>query len=547
MRPFLQDERGGVAIMTSAFAGVMLVLAALAVDLGSIFLQSRKLQGAVDLAAMAAAADLPHAEAAARATLVSNGWTGPIELVVEPGVYAADPAKAAKTRFAAAAAPANAVRVRAKVETPLYFGAAILGKPTTPIARVGTASRPGLATFSIGSRLAALDGGVANALLSGLTGSSVKLSVMDYNALATADVNLLTYVSALSTEAHLQGVSFDEVLQADISTGKALSILADQLGEQGAVAASQALRKISIAAGNSRMVDLDRLLDLGPYAAQDYSLGGAAVKVSALDLTNAMLALAQEGRQVKLDLGTTIPGLGKTTVWLAIGERPNQSPWLAVTDRGEPVIRTAQTRLYIETDLTPAGGVLGSAGVGAVRLPVLIEAASGEARLSAIRCPAEEVDLAVRPSIGSAAIGDIDLAKLSDFKHELTIAPAEIVSLLLVKATAAAKVKIGGTSWRTVTFSKADIEARTVKTVSTTDAVGTLVATLLGDTEINVTLAGLGLGTGGLTNALASTLSVAGAPLDLLVNQLTELLGLKLGQADVRVEGVRCGAAILVA
>ncbi len=61
---------------------------------------------------------------------------------------------------------------------------------------------------------------------------------------------------------------------------------------------------------------------------------------------------------------------------LAIGERPNRSPWLTVTSKGEPIIRTAQTRIYLEATTAKA-----LSDLTAVKLPVLIEAASAEARL----------------------------------------------------------------------------------------------------------------------------------------------------------------------
>jgi uncharacterized membrane protein len=42
-------------------------------------------------------------------------------------------------------------------------------------------------------------------------------------------------------------------------------------------------------------------------------------------------------------------------------------------------------------------------------------------------------------------------------------------------------------------------------------------------------------------------LTSVAAPLDSLVNGLSDLLGVRLGEADVRVNGVRCGGAALVA
>jgi uncharacterized membrane protein len=49
-----------------------------------------------------------------------------------------------------------------------------------------------------------------------------------------------------------------------------------------------------------------------------------------------------------------------------------------------------------------------------------------------------------------------------------------------------------------------------------------------------------------VTTALNSTLSTVATPLDGVINSLTGLLGLGLGEADVRVNGVRCNAVALV-
>jgi uncharacterized membrane protein len=68
-----RDRDGAVGIMLALFLSVCVSLTALAIDMGSLYLERRTLQGAADLAAVAAASDLTHAEAAARATLKANG------------------------------------------------------------------------------------------------------------------------------------------------------------------------------------------------------------------------------------------------------------------------------------------------------------------------------------------------------------------------------------------------------------------------------------------------------------------------------------------
>ena len=129
--------------MLVVVSGAMLLgFAALAIDVGSIFLQTRKLQGMADLA-------------------------GPVTADAVKGVYPPDPAIAPASRFVAGASDPNAVRVTLRAEADLFFGQAILGRSTTSISRTATAAKADLAAFSIGARFASLNGGVANSLLTG--------------------------------------------------------------------------------------------------------------------------------------------------------------------------------------------------------------------------------------------------------------------------------------------------------------------------------------------------------------------------------------------
>src|SRR3546814_4521395 len=65
----------------------------------------------------------------------------------------------------------------------------IFGRRAITIRRSATAAQTRMASFAIGSRLASIDGGVLNALLSGLTGSRIPLKALDYRPLAGADVD----------------------------------------------------------------------------------------------------------------------------------------------------------------------------------------------------------------------------------------------------------------------------------------------------------------------------------------------------------------------
>ncbi len=557
MRGFVQrfsrDRRGAVSVIVVTSGAALLGFSALAIDVGSVFLQTRKLQGMADLAAIAAARDLDRAQVAANATAIENGWTGALTTQAVTGRYLADPAVAPANRFIPNGAEPDTARVTLHAKADLFFGQALLGKATTDISRTATATKADLAAFSIGTKLASLDGGVANALLSSLTGSSVSLSLMDYNALATADVDLLKYSKALQTNLSLETASFDNVLKGSISTGKALTILADLLQSDGSVSASTAARKLATAAGNSSSAKLDKLIDLGPYGNQDHVAGASGSKISlkAMDMANGVLTVAQGGRQLQLDLGASVPGLADVDAYLGIGERTADAPWITVTRDKTVVVRSAQTRLYLETKLLNSGGALGAAGVSVVKLPLLVEVAAGQAKIGALNCATDRASrtatLSVMPSIGQIAVGEIDTSKIANFTQDLTIKPATLINLGLIKATTQAQAKLGGASWKTAAFTQSEIDAGTIKTVATNDVLQASLSTLLGGLSLDVQVLGLPLGLGALTSGLAALIAPAAAPLDGVVNNLTGLLGVRLGQADVRVNGLRCGEAALVA
>ena len=532
LRRWLGDERGGVAIMTAAFAGLICVLAALAVDLGSVSLKARQIQGTADLSALAAARDLTQAETAARATASAN-LTDLQALTVTRGGYVADARIRPEDRFRAGAGEPNAARVEVTAPAPLFFGRWILNRPNVTVRRTATAAIPGgqpQAMFSIGSRLASLDGGLTNALLSGLLGSNVSLTVMDYRALAGAQVNLLQFSDALAADLGVTAGDYDALLQHEVTAGRALKVLESIAGSD----TKSVLGKLTRTPVDARL----KLKDLiGVEADAKQGLREALnAEVSALDLIMASLETANGDRQVALDLGARA-GLADVDVMLAIGERPNKSPWLTITGKDEPIIRTAQARVYLKATTAQA-----LSGLAQVKLPVLIEVAASEARLKRINCEgARTVTLAVRPGVARARIGTIDEAKLKNFKAPLASSPATLVSVLgLVTVKAHADAEIADLNWQEVTFSASDISHQTTRSVRARGFINGLIVSLLQRLDVDVDVIGLGLGLGDLAKALGVLLAPLGPVLDGLVQPLLDLLGLKLGEADVRVHGVQC-------
>ena len=527
-----RDEKGGVAVMTAAFGGLMCVLAALAVDGGSIALKARQIQGVADLSAMAAAHDLSRAEAAALATASANLSDVRAVNVVKGG-YVADARIKPRDRFSPSAAEPNAARVEVTAPAPLFFGRWILNRDSITVRKTATAAIPGgrpQAMFSIGSRLGSLDDGLANALLSGLLGGNVSLTVMDYRALAGARVNLLQFSDALATELGVTAGDYDALLQQEVTAGRALKVLEAVAGADS----KSALSKLTRAPVDARL-KLKDLIGVEADAKQGLR-DGLNADVSALDLIMATLETANGDRQVALDLGARA-GLADLDVMLAIGERPNKSPWLTVTGKGDPIIRTAQARVYLKATTAQA-----LSGLAQVKLPILIEAAASEAKLSRITCgPAPGVTVAVRPGVARARIGTIDESRLKNFKAPITTAPATAVSVLgLVTVKAQADLEIADLNWQEVTFNTSDISNRTVKSVRSRGFVNGLIVSLLQRLDVDVNVIGLGLGLGDLVKALGVLLTPLGPVLDGIMQPLLDLLGLKLGEADVQTHAVQC-------
>ena len=74
LKNFARNQKGGAAILFAISATVVIGFGAMAVDVGNFFYEKRKLQTANDLAALAAASDLPRA---VREVAAGRAWLHP--------------------------------------------------------------------------------------------------------------------------------------------------------------------------------------------------------------------------------------------------------------------------------------------------------------------------------------------------------------------------------------------------------------------------------------------------------------------------------------
>lgn len=543
MMRFVHDQRGGVMTLFATALPILIGCGMLAVDIGSIHLQTRTLQGVADAAALAAARDPGIAHTMVADTFAASGVSKDVTPTILTGQFRPTANHAIADRFVAGTGSPNAVRVTLTTKSPTFF-ARFFGYHDVPVSRMATAMRADMAAFSIGSRLASLNDGLLNAYLSALTGSQISLSLLDYNALLGTEVDMLRFSRALATRAGLQAASFDEVLAAKVAGPVMLDALVDTIP---AGPAKLGLQQLATRVG-SRQLSLDQLIEPGMLGAQ-HTGGDALVRVDALTLATVLAQLASPKRQVSLDVGAAVPGLAATRLTIAIGERTNQSPWIAVSDTGTPIVRTAQTRIYTETTL-PGIQLPGIGSLVAVRAPVLVELASAEARLGGIRCngSGRGATIEARTAPAMAAIADLDTSRLEDFTTSLALRRARLVNTFLLDVDAYAKVDMGADEpWKLLSFDASDIERGTVRTISSSHPVQSIATSLVQHVSIEPRVAGLlTVPTGPITRTVGQTLGAVAPAIDGLLSLVTGAAGVKIGEADVRVTGLRCGQPVLV-
>jgi uncharacterized membrane protein len=252
---------------------------------------------------------------------------------------------------------------------------------------------------------------------------------------------------------------------------------------------------------------------------------------------------------VSADVGLGLPGLARTTLKLQIGDRAQNSPWLAVTGTNGVVVRTAQARALLDVAL----GVPGPLGLGEIRIPLYVEMASATGQLASVSCRngrnAATASLDVTPSTGRVAIGTVDASRFGNFQNALEVQHGTIASVPLISVKGRATVDFSNKQTHRLHFNASHIQNNSVQSASAGVQSEAILASLLKDPSLQVNPLGfsLGLGTGPITSAVLSTLGAVAEPVDSLLASVLSLAGIKIGQADAWVNGVRCGTPILVA
>lgn len=541
LRSIARDENGSAAVTLAGSMTMLVGAGAVALDIGSLYMAKRKLQGLADSAAMSITEeDFADGSGSVRELLVRDG-SGNVQIVsLVPGKYVRDPALAADKRFQPGdASNANAMEVRLSQDVKLTFGALLAGKNFGGVEAKAIAMRESMAAYALTTKLTNVGGDLPNQILSAIAGTNLNLSSTDIAAMNNSQIDLFDVADAVAAQEGLTGSNYETIFDHAVSPSDFLSAVG---------AASDDPDVQNLVEGIAPQVDgediaLSQIVNLGDLGRSADRNRNNPLTMDALTMTRLGLQMAH-GATWEIALGVSIPGLANSTMRLAGTNATQQSPLMTVSAAKGYVLRSASNRLYLETNV--AAGALGS-----IKLPVLVEAAKGEARMTAIACQTNEngvdgVTLGVKPSIGSAKIGAIDTSKFDDFSTSLAVSPAPLVKTALIQVSGSGTLDIGGNAEQLKLFTLEEIESHVWKSVFTSDATAALASSLVKKTSFTVSALGLGVNSGATTTLVGNSLALAAPAIDQVLLTAMQTTGVGLGVSDVTVNRVTCGMPVLV-
>jgi uncharacterized repeat protein (TIGR01451 family) len=337
-----------------------------------------------------------------------------------------------------------------------WFATLVLAAGLTGQARAQVA--PGCTVegvcVSAGPRLVSIDstqGPLLNLLLQALLpGSNANVSVLDWNAIAGADINLNALLIELGADATLSNAS--QVLASDITLGQLQLAMANVLAADGNTLAANALQalplnlpglvgtiklgdllQIALPQGSLADIDLD-VLDLVMGSVQLYNYENVLTTPSPVAVDTAALGL---------------PGVANLQVWLQVVEPPVYECGPEGTE-----FHTAAIRIKINTDLVqgldtqaledaldasgisipvPVVGTLSLNGTtvtaSVLKLQLYGDIARAEGTIASIDALTAAVTLQARPGVVNLYVGTIDDAI---FFNRSQVVTAAIVSPVLM-------------------------------------------------------------------------------------------------------------------
>lgn len=412
------------------------------------------------------------------------------------------------------------------------------------------------ACVSAGPRLASVDttkSALLNPLLGGLLGSDISLTAVDWNTLATGEVNLLGFLAALRAQANVSSPA--QALNANVTLAQVAAALGVQAQAQASTSLTAVLARLAGQLGGANATV--RVGELVKVTADAGAL--ARTTINALDMLTGLIQLYNK-RNVAftpqpVGISGGLPGmlgiLNSVQLYAQVIE-----PAVYICGPTGSTFHSAAIRVKLKLDLVTLAPVtdlltdlLGKTEIAIGKLDVYVEIGRGQGTLGTVNALTRAVTLQVSPGVADIYIGAIAddvffnraraINPLTDLTHgKVGTLSAIGLSLLDIelKAWARGQAPLFGTN---VPFTGPYPQTRTVSssTMFVTNLIGSLV------TNLDLRIPQLGALSGTVTTLVrglvVDVLKPILAPvLGSVVDPLLQLLGIGLGQVVVTVNGV---------
>lgn len=568
-------DRGATLPIVALILPVLMLMTGFAVDLGRQRSDRRSMQAAADVISLDMARmisddtmrEIRDKDAAIQAALTAsaerNGlknatvtaMSGPRVTLLEWGTLNASNRQFQPLTPVGASDPQwdivpEAVRVTTEDTTDYMFQPGSGDVVRTAVARTGAAAGGGgdcseppctpeeggnaVAGFTIGSRLAAVDSQqsqLLNAVLTEVFGSSsaLNLTVADYNALAGANVTL----SEIAAE--LAAGSPEDLLGATVKVRDLYVAVADALRLNGDTVAATVVERIALVVDANVQVAISSLVQVAA-GAEDAAVA-AGLDVFSL-ITGSGFVINGTNLISVPNLNVTVPGLLDLDLTLKVVERPQ---W-AFGPEG-----TSVTTSQVELTLTPQIRTGINAGLVDARveasLPLTVAVAGANARLTNIECADDPgITVAVDSQMVSTQLG-IDVNTYGRLLLGLVVVPLVNVDGTLSVPTASGP----GSAWfdHAVDFLPPEGPGTMVSIPAPGLGLGGILSgnnlQTAGSMTVQVVNLDIGWTAGNILGPVATALNpILGQLEQLVVNPLTQALGIQLGGGDVGALGMIC-------
>lgn len=520
---------------------LVVLMTALVVDSGRLWMQKKQLQSIADMAAINAGrhldchATLESVTSMAQIAATNNGFGG--QLADSPNqVLLGRVSTVQGIRQFTADGSHQAVYVKATREVPSSLMAGgLFGQSVVLHAEAVSVADVPIAAFTAGSftaRISSEQSALLNPLLSGMLGGNIGLSLADYKGIADTNITLQDLLAVATQVGTVQ-----ELLNTDVQVGELLGLFVDAVSQHkdevlGLEVVVDNMQKIASATVNQATVKLGDILAVTTPDTQ----AAATVGLNALSLITTTAMVANGQHALTIPLAVNVPGIAGISADVRVIEPPQLVIGPATEGGGGCVATTART-----AQVRVKAGININLLLAHIDLALGVEVAQGVARLRSIEQGDGETHVTIdaEPGIAKLALTNNAGTGLASVSAVLGLLPLANIGLNLPLQPANAQT-LEYVVANPLYSSDPGFKPPLPQTQSVASPLGGSLANVLASSNaLDVKVLGLDLGgilSPVLTTVVSPLLSEIGR---VLLDPLLSLLGISVGGMDITLEDVQ--------